>query len=63
VVITKVDAPYFRSRFIGARRLALLGNNFNIEVLTRDVEEEPEGTFEENIDPAATDSSNDSGRP
>jgi len=53
VVITNVDAPYFRSRFIGARRLALLGDSLNLEDLTRDVEEEPEPQGDEGLDPTA----------
>jgi cell wall-associated NlpC family hydrolase len=58
VVITNVDAPYFRSRFIGAKRLALLTDNLNFEALTRDVEEEPETSLEEEIDPIATSGDN-----
>jgi cell wall-associated NlpC family hydrolase len=58
VVITNVDAPYFRSRFIGAKRLALLTDNLNLEALTRDVEEEPEPPIEEEIDPIATSGDN-----
>jgi cell wall-associated NlpC family hydrolase len=54
VVITNIAAPYFRSRFIGAKRLALLGEDLNLEDLTRDVEEEPETPLEEEIDPIAT---------
>jgi hypothetical protein len=57
-VITNVDAPYFRSRFIGAKRLALLADTLNIEALTRDVEEEPETSREEEIDPIATSGDN-----
>jgi cell wall-associated NlpC family hydrolase len=58
VVITNVDAPYFRSRFIGAKRLAQLGGTLNLETLTRDVEEETEPPLEEEIDPIATSANN-----
>jgi cell wall-associated NlpC family hydrolase len=58
VVITNIAAPYFRSRVIGAKRLALLGEDLNLEALTRDVEEEPETPLEEEIDPVATSANN-----
>ncbi|HXV22085.1 MAG TPA: LysM peptidoglycan-binding domain-containing protein [Desulfuromonadales bacterium] len=58
VVITNVDAPYFRSRFIGAKRLALLTDALNLEALSRDVEEEPEPLLAEEIDPVATSGDN-----
>jgi cell wall-associated NlpC family hydrolase len=58
VVITNVDAPYFRSRFIGAKRLALLADSLNLEALSRDVEEEPEPLLAEEIDPIATSGDN-----
>lgn len=51
VVIASVDTPYFRSRYIGARRLALLGGSINLDALPRDVEEDPEGSLEVEIDP------------
>lgn len=58
VVITDVDAPYFRSRFIGARRLALLGDDLDLDALTRDVGEETEVPHEEEVDTAATSGGN-----
>ena len=58
VVITNLDAPYFRSRFIGAKRLALLGDKLDLDALTRDVEEEPETPLDEDIDPIATSGDN-----
>jgi cell wall-associated NlpC family hydrolase len=58
VVITNVDEPYFRSRFIGAKRIALLADTLNIETLTRDIEEEPAPPSEDEIDPIATSANN-----
>lgn len=58
VVITNVDAPYFRSRFIGAKRLALLTDKLNLEALTRNVEEEPDTPIEEEINPITTSANN-----
>lgn len=52
VVIADVDTPYFRSRYIGARRLAMLGGSINFEALTRNVVEDAEGFLEDEIDPA-----------
>lgn len=54
VVIANMNTPYFRSRFIGAKRLALLGGNLNLDALTHDVEEELEAPLEEEVDAAAT---------
>ncbi len=52
VVIANIDTPYFRSRFIGAKRPALLAAPLDLEALTRDVEEEPEPEAEEVSGPA-----------
>lgn len=56
VVIASVDTPYFRSRFIGAKRLAQFGGRFDLDVLPQDVEEDAEGSLEEagNPDQAMT---------
>jgi cell wall-associated NlpC family hydrolase len=58
VVITNVDAPYFRSRFIGAKRLAMLADTLNLETLTRDVEMETGPLTEDEIEPLATSANN-----
>jgi cell wall-associated NlpC family hydrolase len=58
VVITSVDAPYFRSRFIGAKRLALLADSLNLETLTRDVEVEAGPLSEDGLEPIATSANN-----
>lgn len=54
VVIASVDTPYFRSRFIGAKRLAHLGGSFDLDVLPPAVEEDSEGSLEETSGPAIT---------
>jgi LysM repeat protein len=54
VVIASVDTPYFRSRFIGAKRLAQLGGNLDLDVLPGDVDEDAEGSLEEAGEPSIT---------
>jgi len=56
VVISNMNTPYFRNRFIGAKRLALREIPLNMEELTRDVTEEPEADIEEDVEPGASDS-------